>query len=468
MSTQRTFWPILVLLAVVLVAVGGARAQDELVVRTSSAIDSGLLARHNLSVLAVDGKRNLYRLRTAPGASGAALSVALSGESSVVTAELNSRTSLPAPVKLDQSTVSVLNQSTVSVLNQRAVSGLSQSTVSVLNALVDMRSAQFYGSTVINGYVNQPAMRVIQNDAAHRISTGIGVVIADISNGVDPNHPVLRGALMPGFNFLNNSNDISVFAGLNQSTVSVLNENANLNQSTVSVLNQSTVSVLNQSTVSVLNQSTVSVLNSLPAMFGHGTGVAGILRLVAPQAKIMPLRAFSLDGNGQMYDVIRAIYYAADQGADVINMSFSCDCDSKGLRDAIAYADRQGVAMVASVGNDSSRVPLFPAAYLAVMGVAATDFDDSRAAFSNYGSAVSVAAPGTGIITAFPGGKYAAFWGTSFSSPQVSGEAALLMQRGFRGYWVDWSILRSADNDDTKGAGLGYGRIDLLQALSGY
>jgi len=459
MSTQRTFWPILVLLAAVLIAVGGARAQDELVVRTSSAIDSSLLARHNLSVLAVDGKRNLYRLRTAPGASGAAVSAALGGESSVVTAELNSRTSLPAPVKLDQSTVSVLNQSTVSVLNQRAVSGLSQSTVSVLNALVDMRSAQFYGSTVISGYVNQPAMRIIQNDAAHRISTGIGVVIADISNGVDANHPVLRGALMPGFNFLNNSNDVSVFAGLNQSTVSVLNESADLNQSTVSVLNQSTVSVL--------NQSTVSVLNSLPAMFGHGTGVAGILRLVAPQAKIMPLRAFSLDGNGQMYDVIRAIYYAADQGAGVINMSFSCDCDSKGLRDAIAYADRQGVVLLASVGNDSSRVPLFPAAYQSVLGIASTNFDDSRAAFSNYGSAVSVAAPGTGIITAFPGGKYAAFWGTSFSTPQVAGEAALLMQRGVRGYWVDWSILRSADNDDTRGAGLGYGRIDLLQALSG-
>jgi len=468
MAMRRIYRLMLILVAAVLAAVGGARAQDELVVRTSSAIDSSLLARHNLSVVAVDGKRNLYRLRTAPGASGAALSAALGGESSVVTAELNSRTSLPAPVKLDQSTVSVLNQSTVSVLNQRAVSGLSQSTVSVLNALVDMRSTQFYGSTVISGYVNQPAMRIIQNDAAHRISTGIGVVIADISNGVDPNHPVLRGALMPGFNFLNNSNDVSVFAGLNQSTVSVLNENADLNQSTVSVLNQSTVSVLNQSTVSVLNQSTVSVLNSLPAMFGHGTGVAGILRLVAPQAKIMPLRAFSTDGNGQMYDVIRAIYYAADQGADVINMSFSCDCDSKALKDAIAYVDGQGVVMVASVGNDSSRVPLFPAAYQSVLGVASTDFDDSRAAFSNYGSAVSVAAPGAGIITAFPGGKYAAFWGTSFSAPQVAGEAALLMQRGLRGSSVDWSIVRSADNDDTKGAGLGYGRIDLFQALSGY
>ena len=460
MSTQRTFWPILVLVAAVLVAAGGARAQDELVVRTSSAIDSGLLARHNLSVVAVDGKRNLYRLRTAPGASGAALSAALGGESSVVTAELNGRTSLPAPVKLDQSTVAVLNQSTVSVLNQSTVSVLNQSTVSVLNALVNFKPAQFYGSTVISGYLAQPAMRIIGNDAAHKISTGIGVVIADINNGVDPNHPALRGALMPGFNFLSNSNDVSVFAGLNQSTVSVLNENVNLNQSTVSVLNQSTVSVL--------NQSTVSVLNGLPAMFGHGTGVAGILRLVAPQAKIMPLKAFGLDGNGQMFDVIRAIYYAADQGADVINMSFSCDCDSKALKDAIAYADGQGVVMVASVGNDSSRMPLFPAAYLSVLGIAATDFDDSRAAFSNYGSAVSVAAPGTGIITAFPGGKYAAFWGTSFSSPQVAGEAALLMQRGFRGYWVDWSILRSADNDDTRGAGLGYGRIDLLQALSGY
>jgi len=460
MAMRRTYRLMLILVAAVLAAVGGARAQDELVVRTSSAIDSSLLARYKLNVVAVDAKRNLYRLRAAPGASGAAVSAALGGESSVVTAELNIRASLPAPVALDQSTVAVLNQSTVSVLNQSTVSVLNQSTVSVLNALVNFKPAQFYGSTVISGYLAQPAMRVIQNDAAHKISTGIGVVIADISNGVDPNHPALRGALMPGFNFLSNSNDVSVFAGLNQSTVSVLNENVDLNQSTVSVLNQSTVSVL--------NQSTVSVLNGLPAMFGHGTGVAGILRLVAPQAKIMPLKAFGLDGNGQMYDVIRAIYYAADQGADVINMSFSCDCDSKGLKDAIAYADGQGVVMVASVGNDNSRVPLFPAAYVQVLGIAATNFDDTRAAFSNYGSAVSVAAPGAGIITAFPGGKYAAFWGTSFSTPQVAGEAALLMQRGLRGYWVDWSILRSADEAESKGAGLGYGRIDLLQALSGY
>lgn len=467
MAMRRTYRLMLILAAAVLVAVGGARAQDELIVRTSSPIDSSLLARYRLSVVAVDGKRNLYRLRAAPGTSGAVVSAALGGESSVATAELNSRTALPAPVTLDQSTVSVLNQSTVSVLNQRTVSALSQSTVSVLNALVDWKPVQFYGSTVINGYLAQPAMRVIQNDAAHKISTGIGVVIADISNGVDPNHPVLRGALMPGFNFLNNSNDVSVFAGLNQSTVSVLNENADLNQSTVSVLNQSTVSVLNQSTVSVLNQSTVSVLNGLPPMFGHGTEVAGILRLVAPQSNIMPLKAFGLDGSGQMYDVIRAIYYAVDQGADVINMSFSCECDSKGLRDAIAYADRQGVALVASVGNDNSRVPLFPAAYQQVLGVAATNFDDTRAVFSNYGSAVSVAAPGAGIITAFPGGKYAAVWGTSFSSPQVAGEAALLMQRGIRGYWVDWRIEQSTDGN-IRGSSLGYGRIDLLQALSGY
>lgn len=463
MTIRRSYWLVFILLAAMLAMAGAAKAQEELVVRTSAAIDGGLLARYNLNVVAADGKRNLYRLRGLPGVSGASLAAALANEPSVVLAELNGRVSLPTSPTLDQSTVAVLNQSTVSVLNQSTVSVLNQSTVSVLNALFDMRPAGFYGSTVINGYLAQPGATIIQNDTAHAISTGIGVIIADIDNGVDLNHPALRGALIPGFNFLNNSNDVSVFAGLNQSTVSVLNEAADLNQSTVSVLNQSTVSVL--------NQSTVSVLNSLPPMLGHGTEVVGVLRLVAPQSRIMPLKAFGADGNGQVYDVIRALYYAADQGASVINMSFSCDCNSKELANAINYAAGRGVVLVGSVGNDNSLVRLFPAAYPQVLGVAATNFDDTRAWFSNYGgSAVFVSAPGAGVVTAFPGSHYAAVWGTSFSAPQVAGEAALLLQRGIAPASIANYISKSAVDNSALNAGtyIGHGRINLFQAVSAY
>jgi subtilisin family serine protease len=461
MHSYRISWRVVAILVGLLASAASVVAQDELVVRTAGSIDSGLLARHHLTLLATDSKHDLHRVRVAPGNSGAAVAAALASEPAVLNAEPNARASLPAPVKLNPSTVAALNQSTVSVLDQ--------STVSVLDALLNRQPAPFYGATVPAGYLAQPAMKVVENDAAHRLSTGIGVLIADIDNGLDANHPALRAALVPGFNFINNSSDVSVFSGLNQSTVSVLNQSTSWgqNQSTSWGLNQSTVSVLDQSTVSVLDQSTVSVLDSLPAMFGHGTEVAGVLHLVAPQSRIMPLKAFGTDGTGQVYDVVRAIYYAVDQGADVINMSFAYGSDSKELRAAIDYADRKGVILVASVGNDGKNVSLFPAAYSEVLGIAAANtYDDSRAAFSNYGNAVFAAAPGSGVITAFPGGKYAAVWGTSFSAPQVAGEAALLLQRGLREPGVNNSIKKSSSEFPGRKSDMGYGRIDLFKAVS--
>jgi subtilisin family serine protease len=470
MSGFRMNRLISLLVAALLLLAGAAQAQNEILVRTSGPINSQLLARYNLTFLSSDDRQGLYRLRLPAGASAASLLPALAQDGSVLNAEVNSRVSLPAPVPLDQSTASVLNRGTVSVLNQSTVSVLDQSTVSVLDALLDRKLVSFYGSTVMSGYLKQPAMKLIENDQAHSLSTGIGVVIADINNGVDPQHAALKGALVPGFNFTNNSSNVSVFAGLNQSTVSVLDDNASVNQSTVSVLDQSTVSVLDQSTVAVLDQSTVSVLKSLPPAWGHGTQVAGILHLVAPGSRIMPLKAFNADGTGQLFDVVRAIYYAADMGARVINMSFSCDCSSRELASAISYAWMRGVVLVASVGNNGSNVSLFPATYSQVIGVASTNLDDTPAPFTNYGPSVDVAAPGAGIISTFPGGKWAAGWGTSFSAPMVAGEAALLLQRGVFPFVIQWRITAgTADITQTRGyKPIGHGRIDLLKALSAY
>ena len=157
--------------------------------------------------------------------------------------------------------------------------------------------------------------------------------------------------------------------------------------------------------------------------------VAGIVHLVAPNAWILPLKAFGADGRGYRSDVIRAIYYAVRANARVLNMSFSFSTASKELSSALKYANRNDVICVGSAGNDGQEVAVYPAAYADwVIGVASTTNSDTRSAFSNYGQPqVWMAAPGEGIVTTYPWKTYAAAWGTSFSAPFVSGAAALLL-----------------------------------------
>jgi subtilisin family serine protease len=193
--------------------------------------------------------------------------------------------------------------------------------------------------------------------------------------------------------------------------------------------------------------------------------VAGIVHLVAPTAKIMPLKAFQADGSSNTFDILRAIYYAVDNGANVINMSFSLAGSSQEFVRAINYATDHGVICVASVGNDGADQLKYPAALRNVIGVASTNNLDVRSTFSNFGSGlVTLAAPGEAIITTYPGGHYAAAWGTSFSTPFVSGAPGLLLQYDprtdfFRG--VDaLSHAKELTSD------LGYGRLDVYHALS--
>ncbi|PYU09340.1 MAG: hypothetical protein DMG29_19900, partial [Acidobacteria bacterium] len=165
----------------------------------------------------------------------------------------------------------------------------------------------FFGSQVLSSYVTQPAVVLTRSTEAHQFfATGAGIV-AVIDTGVDPNHPVLKASLVPAFDFTRNLPGIpSEFADLGQSTASILD------QSTASILDPWRVVVLNQSTAPILNQSTASILDTrqLPQEFGHGTMVAGIIHLVAPTALIMPLKAFKADGTSNLFDILRAIYYA--------------------------------------------------------------------------------------------------------------------------------------------------------------
>src|SRR2546427_11543899 len=142
-----------------------------------------------------------------------------------------------------------------------------QSTASILDTLSHRTLGPFYGSPVLSSYVNQPAIMLIRSAEAHQLATGAGIV-AVIDTGVDPNHPVLRASLVPGFDFTRNLPGIpSEFADLGQSTASILDQSTAsiLDQSTASILDQSTASILDQQTIVILNQSTASILDQSTA-----------------------------------------------------------------------------------------------------------------------------------------------------------------------------------------------------------
>src|SRR5438128_690975 len=297
----------------------------------------------------------------------------------------------------------------------------SQSSAAVLDELWNRVPVSYYGTTAWAGYLQQPAndiVRLRDNHCGLR-QTGAGIV-AVIDTGVDPDHPTLKPLLVGGYDFTRNA------GGGNETA------DTSVKQSSAAVLDG--VYALNSATLAVVDQSSAAVLDGSPyAAFGHGTMVAGIVHLGAPTARIMPLKAFGPDGQGYTSDILRAIYYASQKGARVLSMSFSRPTSSAELKRAIDNAVGKGLVAVASAGNDGSSSAVYPAAYDNVIGVASTSNADTRSSFSNYGTTdVFVAAPGEGIITTYPWGSFAAAWGTSFSAPYVSGEAALLvgMQNG--------------------------------------
>jgi subtilisin family serine protease len=285
--------------------------------------------------------------------------------------------------------------------------------------LFDQAAYTYYGTTVWHGYVFQTGnqlVRTLQTQSAFN-TAGSGVIVADIDTGVDPNHPVLKSSLLTGYDFTRNQSGGSEMSDVSQSTVAVLDGNG------------TETAQVSQSTVAVLDQSTVAVLDGGPyEAFGHGTMTAGIIHLVAPQAKIMPLKAFQASGQGYNSDILRAIYYAVGHGAKVINMSFNYTTYSQALANAVNYATTSGVICVAAAGNSGEQATVYPAALNGVIDVASTSNTDTPSTFSNYGAPpVWLAAPGEGVMTTYPYGTYAAGWGTSFSTPFVTGETALLV-----------------------------------------
>jgi subtilisin family serine protease len=343
------------------------------------------------------------------------------------------------------------------VEQDQPVNTLGANTVGAVPAYLNDRAlVSYYGAQVWDGYVKQTPNQIINTQATQSSlgATGSGVTVALIDTGVDTNNTILKSHLVYGYDFTRNQSGGSEMADVNQSTVGVVDGSAQPAQ-----LNQSTVGVVDQSTVGVVD-------NTKYSAFGHGTMTAGIVHLVAPQANLMPLKAFDAAGQGLASDVLRAIYYAVNHGAKVISMSFDFTTSSKELATAINYATSRGVICVASAGNDGKMEAVYPASLPNVIDVASTSANNTPSSFSNYGAPpVWLSAPGEAVMTTYPGNTYAVGWGTSFSAPLVSGTVALMA--GTNGLLLNEQEAAEAlaNAQPIPYSQFGYGVLDTYQAV---
>jgi len=322
--------------------------------------------------------------------------------------------------------------------------------------LTDETPVSYYGTTVWQGYLVQPANQLIRTAQAQSsfYAAGSGVTVADIDTGVDVNHPVLQGVLVDGYDFTRNT------PGGNEDVDVTGNSSNDSSTSSPATLDQRSVAVLDQRSVAVLDGN-----GNAYSDFGHGTMTAGLIHLVAPEAKIMPLKVFTASGSAYSSNILRAIYYAVANGARVMNMSWNYSSYSNQLSQAIQYANSRGVVSIASAGNSGEDTVVYPGGLLGVIDVASTSNNDTQSSFTNYGTPpVWLAAPGESVVTTFPWGTYAAGWGTSFSTPLVAGTAALMMGQnsGCPSSSVPAGL---ADAHYIGYLDLGFGRLDTYQAM---
>ncbi|MEN2766672.1 S8 family peptidase [Ornithinibacillus xuwenensis] len=234
-----------------------------------------------------------------------------------------------------------------------------------------------------------------------------GQEVAVLDTGVDYNHPDLNGKVIRGYDF-------------------VQNDNYPMDQ----------------------NGHGTHVAGIAAAETNNATGIAGM----APNTRILAVRVLDANGSGSLADIADGIIYAADAGAEVINLSLGCNCDTQTLEDAVNYAWNSGVVVVAAAGNDGVSTTFEPASYANVIAVGAVDSNNQKASFSNWGTWVDVMAPGVDIASTYPGNSYVYLSGTSMASPFVAGQAALLTGQGRSNSQVRAAIENTADSM----SGVGY------------
>ncbi len=246
-------------------------------------------------------------------------------------------------------------------------------------------------------YDVQYGASTIQADPSLPLASGSGVTVAIIDTGLDLAHPLFAKNVVSGWDVLTSSSVMTDPSdGIDNDGDGIVDE-----------------------------------------MAGHGTFVASLVRRVARDASIMPIRILNSDGAGQQAKLATAIDWAVSHGADVINLSLGSSGTSTAVRDSIRAAKLAGVVVVCAIGNDSASTQTqYPASDLNAFAVAATDIGDLLAPFSNFGPDVFVCAPGAttmvggqpvlseSVVGAIPGGGYAIWQGTSFSTAFVAGLAA--------------------------------------------
>jgi len=248
------------------------------------------------------------------------------------------------------------------------------------------RSSPFLDQQVKGDVESQPAATVLQLPAAQEYTDGTDVKVAVIDGGVDLDHPWLLaqpGSIVSCWDYVDN--DSLVYDELGGSCT------------------------------------------------GHGTFVASIVRLTAPNAEIRVYRVLDTAGQGDGFSISSAVLKALADSCQVINLSLGMSGVHDGLDEALKLARQQDVLVVASAGNDSTDLTSvfpFPASREYCIAVAALDSVDYKADFSNYGLKVDLCAPGTWIYAPYPDCMYAWWDGTSFSAPFVTGLAALAKSLG--------------------------------------
>lgn len=294
-------------------------------------------------------------------------------------------------------------------------------------AVSEGNTQSFFVDVLPAAYHRQAALDLIGVTRIGSMVRGNGVVVAVLDTGVSP-HYGLGVDLIPGYNaFLNNDQSDDVASGVDTNGDGVVD-----------------------------------------ARVGHGTMVAGLVHLVAPGARILPIKVLDSDGYGDAYTIAKGIRYATSRGAQVINLSLSSPVDSHDIEEAIEHARERGIVIVASVANNGQRRDLFPASYHGVIAVTATDMNDHRAPFADYASYVDLCAPGVDVVGLLPDGRFGQASGTSFSAAMVSGAAALVV-RSLGPSWSSWQV-RNALNGGAVDIGslnagfsglLGAGRLSL-------
>ena len=278
-------------------------------------------------------------------------------------------------------------------------------------------------------YDKQWALEKIEAEAAWKVSTGSNITIAVIDSGVDLDHPELEARVVEGYDFVNDDRDAD-------------------------------------------------------DDYGHGTLVAGVAAAttnndigiagLAWNAQIMPVKVLDGQGRGVSSNLTCALYWAADEGADVINISIISFGASFGMQSAVNHAANEGVLIFSAAGNlfEEGNPVIYPAAHENVIAVAATDKEDAHAWFSSAGTFVDIAAPGVSIYSPFPPthDEYRSVYGTSLATPHGAGLAALVLSAApsLSSEEVETIIQQSAvDLGDTgKDNKFGHGRIDASAAIS--